>query len=99
MPARGTAGPVMPGDTESLLEFPCDFPIKAVGRARPDLDAIVYALVRPHAPDLGEGAIRCRSSRHGHYQSVTVTIRARSRAQLDAIYQALTACEHILMVL
>jgi len=81
------------------IVFPCDFPIKAIGPARDDLDALVVALVRPHVPDLGEGAVRIRTSRHGRYQSVTVTVRATSQGQLDAIYRSLTASEHLTMVL
>lgn len=84
---------------ESPLKFPCEFPIKAIGKARDDLDSIVFSLVRPHVPDLGEGAIRTRPSRHGNYQSITVTINATSRAQLDAIYHELTASEYIEVVL
>lgn len=86
-------------DKETLLEFPCEFPIKVIGKAGCDLDALVFSLVRPHVPDLGEGAIRNRMSRQGRYQAVTVTIQAKSRAQLDAIYLALTANDDILMVL
>ncbi|HFD92776.1 MAG TPA: DUF493 domain-containing protein [Gammaproteobacteria bacterium] len=88
----------MNGKDESLLEFPCDFPIKAVGKSRDDLDALVYSLVRPHAPDLSESAIKTRASGQGNYLAVTVTVRATSREQLDAIYRDLTACEHIMMV-
>lgn len=84
---------------DSLLEFPCDFPIKVIGKAGRGIDTVVFSLVRVHAPDLGEGAIRSRTSRNGNYQSITVTIRATSRVQLDAVYQALTAHEDILMVL
>ncbi len=83
---------------ESLLEFPCDFPIKAVGRACENFDALVYSLVSPHAPDLGENAITTRASSQGNYLSVTITVRATSREQLDAIYRELTACEQIMMV-
>lgn len=83
----------------SLLEFPCEFPIKVIGRAGCELDAIVFDLLRPHVPDLGEGAIRSRKSSGGNYQSVTVTVTAQSRAQLDAIYQSLTASPYVLMAL
>ncbi len=89
----------MKDDEDTLLEFPCDFPIKVIGRAAPDFDALVFGLVRAHAPDLGEGALRSRHSGGGRYQAVTVVVRATSRAQLDAIYRELTACERILMVL
>lgn len=93
------ATPSVDPSADSLLEFPCDFPIKVVGKAGCDLDAIVFTLARAHAPDLGEGAVRSRLSRNGNYQSVTVLIRATTRAQLDDIYRALSAHDDILMVL
>lgn len=86
-------------DTESLLEFPCDFPIKAMGLAVEGFERQVTELVRRHAPDLDAGAVRTRPSQGGKYLAVTVTVRATSRAQLDAIYQDLTACETVLMAL
>lgn len=84
---------------ETLLEFPCRFSIKAMGLATPEFDATVVEIVRRHAPDLGEGAVQTRPSNGGKYLAVTVTIEARSREQLDAIYQELTAHEQILMSL
>ena len=70
-----------------------------IGRAASNFDALVFGLVRSHAPDLGEGAVTTRPSGQGNYQAVTVTVRATSKAQLDAIYRELTACERVLMVL
>jgi len=84
---------------ESLLEFPCDFPIKVMGRAEPGFDALVVELVRRHAPNLGEGAVTSRPSKGGKWVSVTVTLRAESKSQLDAIYLDLTAHEKIVMAL
>jgi len=84
---------------ETLLKFPCSFPIKAMGPAGVSLDATVTAIVRRHAPDLGEGAISVKPSKGGRYESVTVTIQATSKDQLDAIYQDLTACEQVLYAL
>lgn len=86
-------------ESDTLLEFPCDFPIKAMGLAVEGFDLQVTELVRRHAPDLGEGAVRTRTSGGGKYLAVTVTVRATSRAQLDAIYQELTACDAVLMAL
>ena len=82
-------------DDDSLFGFPCEFPIKAMGRAIPELEAAVLEIMNRHVPDLGEGAIRMRESRNGNYVSITVTIQARSRQQLDAIYIDLSACEYI----
>ena len=84
---------------DSLLEFPCDFPIKAMGKATGDFDALVVSLIRRHCPDLREGAVKSRSSKGGRYLSVTVTIQAQSREQLDNIYMDLTAEKRILMAL
>ncbi|MBT3196485.1 MAG: DUF493 domain-containing protein [Gammaproteobacteria bacterium] len=84
---------------ETLLEFPCPFAIKAMGKAGDDFDAHVAALVRNHVPQLGEGAVRSRPSKKGNYLAVTVTITATSKQQLDAIYFDLTADERIVMAL
>ncbi len=88
-----------PDDDETLLEFPCDFPIKAMGHADTDFDLLVVELVRKHAPDLSEGAVKTRPSKAGTYVSVTVTVTATSKAQLDAIYLELTAHERVVMAL
>lgn len=86
-------------EQDTLLEFPCDFPIKAMGRTDCDFEALVATLVRKHAPDLHEDAIKCRDSSGGRFLSVTVTVHATSREQLDNIYRELTACEKVLMAL
>ena len=85
-------------ERDTLLEFPCRFPIKAIGRGD-DLVHQVYALMRPHVPDLSEDALTMRPSGKGNFMAVTVTITATSQAQLDAIYQELTVCEQVLMAL
>ncbi len=86
-------------EEETLLEFPCEFSIKAMGLATPEFDAVVVGIVRQHAPELGEGAVRTRPSSGGKYLAVTVTINATSKRQLDAIYQSLTDHELVLMSL
>ncbi len=91
----------MAGDRLELpgVEFPCDFAIKAIGPAGGGLEGEVVAVVRRHAPDLGEGAVRTRPSAGGRYLAVTVRLRARSREQLERIYRELHALESVLMVL
>ncbi len=86
-------------EKETLLEFPCQFPIKAMGRAHDDFQALVVSLVSKHVPDLGDSAVKCRDSQGGKYLSVTITVTATSREQLDNIYRELTACEAVLMAL
>ena len=89
----------MNNESESPLQFPCEFPIKARGRADVELDIVVMDIVRRPAPDLGEGSVRTRPSSEGRFVSVTVTVQATSRAQLDAIYQDLVDCEQVIMAL
>ena len=84
---------------ETLLEFPCQFPIKAMGKAHVELDLLVVEIVRRHAPDLKEGAVTTRPSKDGNYMAVTVIVEATSKQQLDAIYQDLTDHPHVLMAL
>ena len=81
----------------SLLEFPCDFPIKAFGYRQAGLEALVLSIVRSHAPDIAEDALSSRLSGGGKFTAVTVNVNAQSQAQLDAIYQGLTACPEIIM--
>ena len=89
----------MSEEKETLIEFPCDFPIKAMGRDDGEFEALVVKLIREHAPDLGEAAVTTRPSKGGSFLSVTVTVRATSQEQLDRIYQSLTDCEQVLMSL
>ena len=89
----------MSTDQDTLFDFPCRFPVKAMGRDADGFEATVVGIVRRHAPDLGEGAVTLQPSRSGRYVSVTVTITATSRDQLDAIYAELTANDQVLMAL
>ncbi len=84
---------------DSAIEFPCDFPVKAMGLASETLHLTVLEIVRKHAPDTEDTALKTRDSSGGKYVSVTVTVHATNQAQLDAIYTDLTASEQILMAL
>ena len=84
---------------DELFNFPCEFPIKAMGETGGDFKELVTALVRKHAPDLPDEAVRARLSQGGRYMSVTVTVQAQSRRQLDDIYMELTAEERVLIAL
>ncbi len=89
----------MDTDREALFDFPCRFPVKAMGRDENDFEATVVGIVRRYAPDLGEGAVTTQPSSSGRFVSVTVTITATSRDQLDAIYSDLSANDQVLMAL
>lgn len=89
----------MQNDQDSIIEFPCQFPIKAMGLATEGLHLHVFEIVTRHAPETSQEALTHRASKNGKYLSVTVTIEATSREQLDAIYMDLTASERIMMAL
>lgn len=88
-----------PGREDTLLEFPCDFPLKVMGRNTDDFRSIVLGIVQKHAGDIALHHIQERPSRDGSYLGVTVTITATSKAQLDALYMELTSCERVLVAL
>lgn len=84
---------------KTLLKFPCEFPIKAIGKAEADLSQVIFDIVAKHVPNLKAEQIAFRHSEKKQYVSLTITIIATSQKQLDAIYQELTANERILFVL
>lgn len=86
-------------NNKPVMEFPCEFPIKAMGLASETLHMTVLEVVQRHAPEADENALKSRPSSNGKYVSITITIKAQSREQLDAIYLELTACEQVLMAL
>jgi uncharacterized protein len=75
---------------DSVIAYPIDFPIKIMGPNHPAFVETMTHLVRRHAEDFDPQSASSRPSREGKYLSLTVTIRATSREQLDAIYQALS---------
>ena len=82
---------------ESLIEYPCAFPIKIMGRTAPGFAQAIVDVVQRHAPDFDPGSVEMRVSRQSKYLSLTCTVQATSRAQLDALYQDL--CDHPLVVM
>ena len=84
---------------ESALEFPCQFPIKMMGRDTSEFRATARALVEIHTGPLEDDRVQSALSRNGRFVSVTVTVNAQSRQQLDDIYQDVSDHEDVLMAL
>jgi putative lipoic acid-binding regulatory protein len=84
---------------KSLLTFPCQFPMKVMGRREDGFAQLVSEIVMRHAPDFDPATIEMRPSKQGRYLSLTVTIHARSREQLDALYSELSGHPNVIMVL
>jgi uncharacterized protein len=84
---------------ETLLEFPCQFAVKVMGKNNVEFDLLVLEIVRRHVPDIHEQAMSTRASKNANYMAVTLTINATSKQQLDAIYQDLSSHPQVLMAL
>lgn len=81
----------------SLIEYPCEFPLKIMGHTRAGFAQAILEVVKRYAPDFDGATIEMKSSKHGKYLSITCTINATSREQLDALYQEL--CDHPMVVM
>jgi hypothetical protein len=84
---------------ESLLEFPCTFPVKIMGQTQDDFAQTMLDIVLRHAPDFDAATVEMRASSGGKYLSLTCTIRATSKAQLDALYHELSGHPLVSMAL
>lgn len=84
---------------QTLIEFPCEFPIKIMGARVDNFAQAVVAVVQSHAPDFDPATVQMRPSSKGNYLALTCTIRAVSQAQLDALYRELSAHPLVKVVL
>lgn len=85
--------------SDTLFQFPCDFPLKVMGRRSDDFRSIVIGIVQKHVGTVEPEKIEERPSKDGNYLSLTCTFQAHSREQLDDLYRELTSCERVLIVL
>ena len=103
MSAKPSAPALLPVDPlsrqETLLEFPCDFPLKIMGLAADNLAQAVLEVVQRHAPDFDGATMAMRASSGGKYVSLTCTVMPTSRQQLDNLYRELTAHPLVKVVL
>jgi uncharacterized protein len=89
----------MQPDNDSLFEFPCDFPIKVMGKSHPEFAETIVTVVKQFDADVDASRVETRPSSGGNYTGLTVTVRATSRAHLDDIYRALTGHPMVKVVL
>jgi len=86
-------------EPESLIEYPSAFPIKIMGRAKPNLAQVILEIVTRHDPGFDGARMEMRASSGGNYVSLTCTITATSRPQLDALYRELSGHPLVKVVL
>jgi len=81
------------------LEFPCAYPVKAMVRTSVEARRAVLGAVARHTEFSHRNDVRVRPSRNGRFESITVTIQAASREQLEAVYEEVRALEAVVMTL
>ncbi|MDO8315284.1 MAG: DUF493 domain-containing protein [Rugosibacter sp.] len=86
-------------DKPTLIDFPCDFPLKIMGAHVDDFAQTIASVVIKHAPEFDAATMTLRPSRAGNYLALTCTVRATSQAQLDALYLELSAHSMVKVVL
>lgn len=89
----------MPEQEPPRIEFPCDYPIKVLGRRVEAFEAAVIAVFERHAPGFDRDSVSLRDSRHGTFVAMTVIITATGPDQLDALHRDLRATGLVQMVL
>ena len=89
----------MLNSADSLIEYPCDFPIKIMGAMQDAFAQTMVDVVSTYDAEFHAGKLEMRPSTKGNYLSLTVTVRATSREQLDNLYRALSSHPMVKMVL
>ena len=84
---------------DTLLEFPCRFPIKVMGAATDEFRSLALGIITRHFGQPAASDIEERPSSGGRYLGITITVNAESKAQLDALYTELTSCRQVLVAL
>ncbi len=85
--------------SKPLLEFPTDYPIKVIGRPSDEFRARVHAVVLRHAPELEAERVSERLSGNGNFLSISYTLLAESREQIEALTAELKACDGVMMLI
>ncbi|MDF1828070.1 MAG: DUF493 domain-containing protein [Legionellaceae bacterium] len=82
-----------------LLKFPCDFPIKIMGKATDAFKRDIFAILKKHYPALNTDTIQLNASKNGNFIAISATVLAQDQPSLDALYQDLSQHPDIKMVL
>ncbi len=88
-----------PDNRDSLIEYPCAFPIKVMGVLQDDFAQTIAAVVQQFDPAFAPDTMEMRPSSKGTYLSLTVNPHVTSREQLDDLYRALSGHPMVKMVL
>jgi len=82
-----------------FLDYPCDFPLKVVGKSSALFEGIVSELLKGHLEAHHTIDIKKNPSKKNTYVSLTLTFQAQNRQQLENIYQCMHDCPDVIMTL
>jgi putative lipoic acid-binding regulatory protein len=89
----------MADESDSPLEFPCRYPVKAMVRTSAEARTAVLTAISRHTEFSHRADVRVRPSRNGRFESITVTVEATSREHLESIYEEVRALDFVVMML
>ncbi|MDO8861706.1 DUF493 domain-containing protein [Haliea sp. E1-2-M8] len=81
------------------IEFPCDYPIKVLGRSCDGYESLIIEVFERHAPGFDQETIAIKGSSKGTFTSMTITITATGPEQLKALHEDLMATGVVNMVI
>ena len=81
------------------IEFPCEYPIKVLGRSGEDFETVIFSVFEQHAPDFDRSTTTLNVSSKGTFSSITITITATGVDQLDSLHKGLLATGIVKMVI
>lgn len=84
---------------QTLMEFPCSFPLKVFGRDRDLLEPAVIEIIQQHIPGVVITEIKVRPGKTGKFIALTLTFDVQNKNQLEKIYLALSEHDAVTMTL
>ena len=84
---------------ETLIEFPCHFPIKVMGEVHDEFTSTVIEIIKQKNKKFDPSTIEMKGSSEGRYISLTCFVYVTSKPELDDIYRSLSSHPMIKVVL
>ena len=81
----------------TLIDYPCEFPIKIMGKNKAEFTKSILMIVNRHISSFDDTSVETKVSKKNKYLSLTCTVHVVSQHQLDALYQEL--CDHPMVLM
>ena len=84
---------------ESLIDFPCQFPIKIIGKDCSIFENTVSQIMAKHDQKYSELSVKKNKSKNKNYIALTWVVNVNNQDELDNIYRDLSKDNNVLYVL